>query len=213
MFIWYFLVFCFIFVSHNYLPVNNEHSGNEVLLQPITFDLKRNYLRAVVELQSTYVVSEQFRIKFLRTEFFQIHQAVVRYLLCLNLLEEYFGDLALLRPILLEDLTKREQKIFKAGCRQLLPSRDTLGRRSIVNLGNFSTSIITDEPHRNNPDEATTMTMNDTDQLAFIRIDLYFKAQVLAEDISTQRNGYVTNYPVYFCLIMFIFFIDLSYDP
>lgn len=143
--------------------LNNKKSG-------ITDHVKRNYHRALA-MNSMYVTSSDFRLRFLRAEFFDVHKAVVRFCNCLNLLVEIYGDISLVRQLFLSDLTKSERKLLKEGGMQLSPSRDSLGRRTIFFLGNVGANFTHEERDR---------------------VGLYLLFQVLAEDVTTQRNGLVT---------------------
>ena len=143
--------------------LNNPNSG-------ISSEQNSSYLRAL-SLNSSYILSSSFRLRFLRAEFFDISKAVVRFCSCLNLLVELFGEVSLLRQIFLSDLTKSERKLLKEGTMQLSPSRDSLGRRTLFFLGNVGENY--------HPRERD-------------RVGIYLIFQVAAEDETTQRNGLVT---------------------
>eukprot|EP00532_Pseudo-nitzschia_australis_P002961 CAMPEP_0168198778 /NCGR_PEP_ID=MMETSP0139_2-20121125/22003_1 /TAXON_ID=44445 /ORGANISM="Pseudo-nitzschia australis, Strain 10249 10 AB" /LENGTH=732 /DNA_ID=CAMNT_0008123587 /DNA_START=252 /DNA_END=2447 /DNA_ORIENTATION=+ len=76
-----------------------------------------------------YIRTKMFLLKFLRASHFDIEKAALRYFRCLDLTYGLFGDVALKRPLMLSDLTKRELRYLKKGQMQLLPSRDRAGRR------------------------------------------------------------------------------------
>lgn len=78
---------------------------------------------------------ENFRLRFLRCELFDVSKAVKRFYNYLNYVYEYWGDVALKRPIRMKDFTKAELKLFRRGFCQLLPFRDSSGRRVMVILG------------------------------------------------------------------------------
>ena len=132
--------------------------------------VKNGYFRAL-QMNSTYVSSPDFRLRFLRTEFFDVPKAALRFCKCLNILVETFGDVSLLRQIFLSDLTKNERKLLKEGGMQLSPTRDSLGRRTMFLLGNFGAKYSSRERDR---------------------VGLYLLFQVVAEDVTTQRNGVVS---------------------
>ena len=136
----------------------------------IPASVKTNYLRAL-RINSTYVSSSDFRLRFLRAEFFDVHKAILRFCKCLNVLVQYFGEVSLLRQIFLSDLSKNERKLLKEGELQLLPSRDSLGRRILFVLGNVGANYTFEERDR---------------------VGIYMIFQVLAEDVTTQQNGLVT---------------------
>ncbi len=143
--------------------LNNSNSG-------ISEELKRGYLRAL-SLNSSYVTSSDFRMRFLRAEFFDISKAVKRFYGNLNMLVEYYGEVSLLRQIFLSDLTKNERKLLRKGSMQLSPSRDPLGRRVVFFLGDFGAGYSALERDR---------------------VGLYLMYQVMAEDETSQRNGVVS---------------------
>eukprot|EP00531_Pseudo-nitzschia_arenysensis_P004035 CAMPEP_0116157070 /NCGR_PEP_ID=MMETSP0329-20121206/23154_1 /TAXON_ID=697910 /ORGANISM="Pseudo-nitzschia arenysensis, Strain B593" /LENGTH=492 /DNA_ID=CAMNT_0003654165 /DNA_START=65 /DNA_END=1540 /DNA_ORIENTATION=- len=102
----------------------------------IPFEDKQSYLTGL-ELRSSYITSSDFRLGFLRTERYDIEKAAKRYCRCLNFLMDFFGKFALMRPLLMSDLTKKETKFLREGYVQILPSRDRLGRRILVQLGSY----------------------------------------------------------------------------
>jgi len=143
--------------------LNSPHST-------IPASLKSSYLLAV-RLNSTYVSSSEFRLRFLRAEFFDVHKAVLRFCRCLNFLVDFFGEISLLRQIFLTDLTKSERRLLKEGELQLSPYRDPLGRRIIYVIGNVGANY----------------TFRERD-----RVGVYLLFQILAEDVTTQQNGIVS---------------------
>mmetsp|Transcript_7292 Transcript_7292/g.17843 ORF Transcript_7292/g.17843 Transcript_7292/m.17843 type:complete len:352 (+) Transcript_7292:620-1675(+) len=81
-------------------------------------------------------------------------------------MKKYFGSDTLLRPIMLSDFSKPEQDMIKKGAMQVLPARDSVGRRVLLRLtGEHDFSFF------NNG-----------------RYFMYF-FQVLSEDVQTQRMG------------------------
>ena len=76
-----------------------------------------------------YVQTEYFRLRFLRVERYDARKAAKRYCLNLNVLHRHYGDVALTRQLRVSDLTEAELKFFKDGIIQMLPSRDSAGRR------------------------------------------------------------------------------------
>lgn len=132
---------------------------------------KQSYLEGV-ELGSSYILSPDFRLAFLRVERYDIEAAAIRYCFCLDFLVEFFGKDALFRPLILTDLTKREMKFLREGFVQVLPSRDRLGRRIMINLGD------------NGGTRYTSMEKN--------RVNFYLCFTVLATDVTSQRLGTVS---------------------
>mmetsp|Transcript_23812 Transcript_23812/g.66046 ORF Transcript_23812/g.66046 Transcript_23812/m.66046 type:complete len:461 (-) Transcript_23812:980-2362(-) len=82
-----------------------------------------------------------FRIKFLRAERFDVHEAAMRMVNNLEFIREAFGPECLLRPIHLSDmmLDKENQGsdtfLFSGNFFQVMPFRDRLGRRVIIRTG------------------------------------------------------------------------------
>eukprot|EP00536_Pseudo-nitzschia_multiseries_P013055 jgi/Psemu1/245100/estExt_Genewise1.C_5330025 len=132
---------------------------------------KRAYVRAVGKLKSNYVRTPELRVRFLRAERFDIHKAVVRFCKGLDYLLECFGEQALLRQLYLSDLSKDEERFLKKGLKQLLPSRDRFGRRVIAHFGSYSYEY--------------TFKVR-------AKVATYLCFGVLAEDLTTQRNGVVS---------------------
>jgi len=124
-----------------------------------------------IRMNSTYIRSPLFRLRFLRAELFDVKKSVERYCTCLDLLFEYFGEISLLRQLFLSDLSKDELKMLKEGTLQILPSRDVLGRRILVFLGNVGSSY-------------SIQIVN--------KVAIFLIFQILAEDVTTQRNGIVS---------------------
>jgi len=128
--------------------------------------LGKGHLRAVETLNSNYVTSPEFRIRFLRTEFFDVKKAALRYCKFLNHVWDLFGDVALVRQIALSDLNKKEIKYLKGGQVQGLLSRDKMGRRIYALFGTY------DVPIR----ERT-------------RVEAYLSFAAISDDETTQING------------------------
>mmetsp|Transcript_9316 Transcript_9316/g.23169 ORF Transcript_9316/g.23169 Transcript_9316/m.23169 type:complete len:501 (+) Transcript_9316:122-1624(+) len=137
----------------------------------ITFADKQSYLKGL-ELGSSYILSNDFRMGFIRTERYNIENATRRYCRCLDFLLEYFGKGALMRPLLMSDLTKKEAKFLREGYVQILPSRDRLGRRILAQLGSYGGRQYT--------------------ELEKFRVNIYLCFAVLSVDITTQRLGAVS---------------------
>ncbi len=95
-----------------------------------------------------YIHTQKFLIKFLRASFFDIKKAGKRYFRCLYLMYEMFGDIALQRPLMLIDLTAREQQYLRKGQIQLLPCRDRIGRRIFAYSGREDKSFTVPEKSR-----------------------------------------------------------------
>lgn len=79
--------------------------------------------------QTSYVNGDEFRLRFLRCELFDVKKAAKRFVRFLDLLLTLFGDYALRRPIRLSDFSKEELRCMRMGRFHVLPSRDRIGRR------------------------------------------------------------------------------------
>lgn len=133
--------------------------------------LKGSYLRAC-EMNSTYVQSVPFRLKFLRAELFDAEKAALRYVRNLNYLHDKFGDVALMRQLYLSDLSSEEMRFFKQGYIQILPFRDTVGRRIVMHLGSSG------------GDKFSLETME--------RVAIYMNFSILSDDETSQRMGAIS---------------------
>ncbi len=82
---------------------------------------------------------DDFRLRFLRVELFNVPLAVDRFLSYLEFTHECWGDIILERPVYLSDLmkNKQERNYLKKGYHQILPFRDRSGRKVCVDLGPF----------------------------------------------------------------------------
>jgi hypothetical protein len=98
-------------------------------------DDKRAYDIAV-ETDPRYVCHDKFFLRFLRAEEYDAHQAVFRMLKFMEFNKENLGSQVLTRPICQSDLTPAAIRIMKEeGILQILPFRDSSGRRIAVFLG------------------------------------------------------------------------------
>ena len=82
---------------------------------------------------------DDYRLRFLRVELFDIPKAVHRFLSYLNICYEYWGEVVLARPIQITDIMKNkdQRKYFKKGHHQILPFRDRSGRRVHLDVGPY----------------------------------------------------------------------------
>ena len=85
--------------------------------------------------QTSYVNTAEFRLKFLRCEFFDVGKAVIRLLRYLDLMVELYGLIGLKRKIMLSDFPKNELQVLRAGFFQMFPFRDRSGRRIMCIVG------------------------------------------------------------------------------
>lgn len=95
------------------------------------------YMEATRGGYNSYVHDADTRLRFLRCELFDVPKAAVRMMKYLDLTLELFGKVALVRPIQMRDLGKKEMEMIRGGECQPMPFRDRSGRRLIVALNNF----------------------------------------------------------------------------
>jgi hypothetical protein len=79
--------------------------------------------------EQSVVANEEILLRFLLADRLDAEKAARRLIEYYSLATELFGDPILLRPILLGDLNRQEQKLLESGWIQLLLTRDTTGRR------------------------------------------------------------------------------------
>ncbi len=80
----------------------------------------------------SYIHGDDFRLRFLRCDLFDVPKAAKRLVTYLDLLVELFGEYALKRPICLSDFSKEELRHLRKGMIQPLPYRDRSGRRIVI---------------------------------------------------------------------------------
>jgi hypothetical protein len=108
----------------------------EIEIEQLPSTKKKAYEHAL-RLGSQYVYDQPFRMKFLRTENFDAHAASIRFCKWLDMLQDYYGDFALMRPLYMTDLGKDELRLLRLGTLQILPTRDRAGRRVAMMIGSM----------------------------------------------------------------------------
>jgi hypothetical protein len=83
-------------------------------------------------MDSPYVQSRDFCLKFLRADYFNLNLAARRMLNHLEMLFKFYGPVALCRSLRFSDLCKEEQECIRKGSIQILPSRDKAGRLILI---------------------------------------------------------------------------------
>lgn len=131
-------------------------------------ELIHGHMVAVQKLESSYVKTPDFCLRFLRTEFFDIPKAVTRYFHCLNHLLNVFGELALMRPLQIDDLDVSEKSLLESGRVQCFRSRDRMGRRVMLWF---------------------CRTMSAYPMWVRQRVETYLIFGILGEDKETQMHG------------------------
>ncbi len=164
-------------VQSRALPENPAAIAKALHLFQVEIDIqilpvhKQAHTRAVIGLKSNYVQTPEFRLRFLRAERFDVKKAAIRYCRGLDYLVASFGEQALLRQLYLSDLSKEEERFLKKGLKQILPTRDRFGRRLMAHFGSYS---------------------NEYPFSVRAKVVTYLCFGVLAEDLTTQRNGVVS---------------------
>jgi hypothetical protein len=125
---------------HSMTPIETPKMIEEALLDfshqiSLLPSAKTIAYEQALSLDSQYVHDQDFRLKFIRADMFDIPKAVERFMAYLDLTEEHFGTDVLLRPILQRDLKKMELEVMRKGGLQLLSSRDRAGRLVVVYQG------------------------------------------------------------------------------
>ncbi|KAG7373943.1 hypothetical protein IV203_013038 [Nitzschia inconspicua] len=130
---------------------------------------KTAYLHAK-SLNASYVTGSDFQLRFLRSTLFDAAHAARKLVGFLDLLLEYYGIVALQRPIRLSDLGKDAMDVLRAGqTMQMLPFRDRSGRRIVTVVGDFGLHYDYDT-----------------------RVKVYlYMFSAASDDIETQRRGIV----------------------
>jgi len=133
------------------------------------YDRAQNYARLPQFAQTSYVNTNEFRLKFLRCELFDTRRAAVRLIKYLDLMVELYGMFAIQRKVTLKDFSKQEMQILRAGYKQLFPFRDRSGRRVMCIVGNMGIEF---DPT--------------------LRLKTYFYFWMTAsEDVESQQKGVV----------------------
>lgn len=82
--------------------------------------------------RGSYIHEDEFKLRFLRCDFFDVPKAALRMVTWLEMVVELFGEYALERPICLSDFSKEELRHMRKGLIQILPYRDRSGRRIMI---------------------------------------------------------------------------------
>lgn len=157
----------------NLAPVENPRMINSGLrqfnacIEELPVGMKSAYLRAQVMYPDTYINSPEWRLRFLRCDFFDAQKAAIRMVNFLDILSDIFGDYVLKRPVQMTDFCWEEMQAFRRGHYQLLPYRDRSGRRIFTVVGGFDTK---------------------TPLAIRVKIMLYLLLAA-SEEVETQRKG------------------------
>ena len=131
----------------------------------------------------SYKKDRKFRVMFLRCEYFDAKKAAVRLVNFMEGMLEYFGEVALTRPIRLSDFSSDDSAYFKLGTMQLLSKRDRAGRLVHCNF-----LYLLPKSYKEPESEFRA---------------LIYIAMSMLEDEETQRRGFV---------VLAYYVGDLQYD-
>jgi hypothetical protein len=144
--------------------------GLEEEITRIPDERKVAYNNAIEKLNSRMVFDQEIRLKFLRADLFDVRKAAVRFVNYWDLVRSYYGDIALTRPLYLDDLGPEERDVLKEGAMQLVGARDRFGRLVISCIGDVRCGH-----HWRHA----------------VRLAIYLYGTVVSEDVETQRKGMV----------------------
>lgn len=121
----------------------------------------------------SYVHKDEFRLLFLRTEYFDAKKSAERMVNYLDVIRWSFGDKALQRDIRIEDFDEEGLKYLRQGYHQLLPGMDRSGRRvgwSFVATAHSTAQV----PVKNR-----------------VQTSIYLLMQMVKNNVSAQQKGMV----------------------
>jgi hypothetical protein len=150
--------------------IRESLSRLETEIARIPNERKSAYIYATEQLNSQMVSDEDVRLRFLRADLFDVPKAANRFVDYWDLVRSYYGDVALTRPLLLDDLGPEEKENLRQGAMQLVGARDRFGRMVISCIGDVRCGH-----HWTHA----------------IRLAIYLYGTVVAEDVETQRKGVV----------------------
>ena len=84
--------------------------------------------------ENTWVNTNEFRLIFLRREYFDAKKAAVRLVEFLELCRKCWGEFVLQREMCLSDFSEEDRKLMNTGHLQWLPGRDRCGRRVFIHF-------------------------------------------------------------------------------
>jgi hypothetical protein len=111
------------------------HSLRERALKVSIPGVKTTAYQQALDLDSPFIQSRVFALKYLRSVFFNVEEAAGKMVNHLEILFKLFGPVVLKRPLRFLDLNKEDQDCLRTGGHQILPSRDKFGRLVMVFQG------------------------------------------------------------------------------
>eukprot|EP00526_Cylindrotheca_closterium_P009653 CAMPEP_0113635670 /NCGR_PEP_ID=MMETSP0017_2-20120614/18596_1 /TAXON_ID=2856 /ORGANISM="Cylindrotheca closterium" /LENGTH=424 /DNA_ID=CAMNT_0000546465 /DNA_START=68 /DNA_END=1339 /DNA_ORIENTATION=- /assembly_acc=CAM_ASM_000147 len=147
----------------------------ETSLNRLEFELERikhTHRKAIAyrmaeEMSPDYVHDQTLRMKFLRSEKFDIQKTSERFIRYFDCKLLFFGKEKLCKDITLQDLDKDDLKSLKAGYMQILPIRDRAGRPVFIALPQRQTFKTPMNKYRS----------------------LFYLCETMLDDVETQRRG------------------------
>jgi len=122
----------------------------------------------------SYVHTDDFRLIFLRAEFFDAPKAALRMIKYLDLVHYAFGPKVLKRDVCLADFDSKGKEFLREAYHQMLPGMDRTGRRV---TGNFAFAFDPDQPVKNQ-----------------VKSAIYVMMRTARGNINVQRMGVVGIY-------------------
>ncbi|KAL3930740.1 MAG: hypothetical protein SGBAC_011632 [Bacillariaceae sp.] len=119
------------------------------------------------EMSPHYVQDQTLRMKFLRSEKFDVQKSAERMIRFFDCKLYFFGEQKLCKDITLHDLDKDDLKALKAGYMQILSGRDRAGRAVFLAVPSKQTFEKPNNKYR----------------------AMFYLLMVLADDVETQKRG------------------------
>lgn len=117
----------------------------EMEIQLLIVQRKAEFYQIAFRLSETSMTDRNFRLMFLRAEYYNPQNAARRIMQFLERKKKYFGEETLGRPLLLTDMNEDDMECLRSGILQLLPTRDSVGRAVIADMnmdGNYQVKNI-----------------------------------------------------------------------
>lgn len=111
-------------------------------LESISYKKKVGYNQSQ-KLPKTCINDPNFRLRFLRSQLFDVREAANRLVRYCDFVLDMFGMFALERQIERNDFSKKEMKWLLKGYIQLMPFRDKSGRRVILQI--MDSNVMTEQ--------------------------------------------------------------------
>lgn len=195
-------------------PPEEEEGRVEAALREVEIEIGRldptqkpSYEEAL-SLNSEYVHDRSFRMQFVWAERFDVPRAVRRMMSFLALARELFGPRALMGPIRWTDLSPGAAEIVTDGFCQILPNRDSAGRRVIVILKTIPSSLSHLDRQRGSLYQWQNLAQDaESRRLGVVLVFFFHHASILECDAEEKRavERFLRSVPgrktaIHFCL-------------